>query len=134
VALRRRLGARGKVKNEYRDKIAAALEMHQGAIDAEARPGRCRDRAKIDAEVFGDGHPLIGRPAGIRIEQHFRMREIDDRLVHERHLRRTCNRCELRECIEQPPALQTAVGSGFARSFRVLDRSPDFAGEIRATL
>src|SRR4029078_9558107 len=54
MLLRRRLRARREIEHEDRDKIAAALEVDEAAIHAEARPRRGRDREQVDAEILGD--------------------------------------------------------------------------------
>ena len=82
MLLRRRLRARCEIEHEDRDEVAAALEVHEAAIDAEARPRRGRDREQVDAEILGDRHAFVRRPGGIGVEQHLGMLHVGHRLIH----------------------------------------------------
>src|SRR5262249_18610691 len=80
MLLRRGLGARGEVEHKDRDKVAAALEVRNRAVDAEARPARGRDRQEIDAEILGDQRAFLVAPGEIWVEQQLGM--FRQRLVH----------------------------------------------------
>jgi hypothetical protein len=43
--------------------------MRDRAVNAEARPGRGRDRQKVDAEILGDRRAFLLAPGDIRVEQ-----------------------------------------------------------------
>ena len=73
-------GARSSTKIET--KVAPALEVDEGAVDAEARPWRGRHIEQIDPEVLGDGNALVHCPGAIGVEQHLRVGYVSDRLVH----------------------------------------------------
>ena len=82
VLLRRGFCPRSKIKHEDRHEVAATLEVDDPAIRVEPRPGRGRYGAEIDPEVLGYGNALVRCPAGIGVEQHLRVREVRDGLVH----------------------------------------------------
>src|SRR5262249_34016650 len=51
VPLRRALCARREIEDEDRDEVAAALQVCNGTLDAEARPRRRWDLNEVDAEI-----------------------------------------------------------------------------------
>src|SRR6185436_15227485 len=69
VLLRRGLRTGPKVEHEDRDEVAAALQVRDSAIDAEARPGRGRGCEQVDAEILGDRRAFLVAPGEIGIEQ-----------------------------------------------------------------
>ena len=70
MAQRRRLGAGRQVEQEDGDEIPPALEMHDGAVDAEPRPRGGAGFEKIDAEIIDDGHAFAIGPVEIGVEHH----------------------------------------------------------------
>src|SRR5262249_37230071 len=71
--LRRGLRARAEIEHEDRNEVAAALEMGDGTLDAEARPWRGRDCEQIDAEILGQRHRLLVAPGEIGVDEELRM-------------------------------------------------------------
>ncbi len=57
VPLRRGRFAAGDLEHEHIGEVAAARQMHRGAVDAVARPWRRCDVEQIDAVILGDGIP-----------------------------------------------------------------------------
>jgi hypothetical protein len=68
VTLRRRRSARRDVEQEHVGEVAAADEMHRGALHAEARPHGGFDREQVDAVILGDLHAFLRDPVEIRID------------------------------------------------------------------
>ena len=59
--------ARRQVQQEHVAEVAAALQMHGGALDAKARPHLRLDREEVDAIVLGDGDAFLGDPVEIGV-------------------------------------------------------------------
>src|SRR5262249_34704918 len=70
VALRRGRAAGQDVDHEHVGEVAAALEVHGGALDAVAvaRPRPRQHNVKVDAEVLGDEQPLALDPIEIGVD------------------------------------------------------------------
>src|SRR5207244_3953733 len=62
MLLRGRLRPRFKIEQKDRDEIAAAFQVRNAAIDAEARPGRGWHLDEVDAKILGDWHPFLFGP------------------------------------------------------------------------
>src|SRR5205085_5273847 len=73
VLLRRTPPGRWKIEHEYGYEVAAALEIGNGAVDAEARPGPGLDLEEIDAEILDDRNVFPLGPVDIGIEQQLGM-------------------------------------------------------------